>query len=132
MTRREWIGVGLTALGLAFLAATLGETGNEKHSDYDGPHPPALRRRRSRSPRCRSCSPPPGRGPGATPGTLLAAAAGLQWGASDVTIKAASGGLADDGLLVLFTPLALDDPRALAHRPRRERPLAAARRGGRR
>lgn len=106
VSRREWIGVALTALGLAFLAATLGETGDDKHSDYAtatlaiyvgglalasvplmlAAGRPGNRRRA---------------------GTLLAAAAGLQWGASDVTIKAATGGLAADGLLVLLTPLAL-------------------------
>ena len=106
VSRREWIGVALTAMGLAFLATTLGETGSEKHSDYDGATlalyvgglavvsvplmlaaaRPAHRRRA---------------------GALLAAAAGLQWGASDVTIKAATGALSDDGLLVLLTPLAV-------------------------
>ena len=106
VSRREWVGVGLTALGLAFLAATLGETGSEKHSDYEAgtlalyvgglalvslPLMLAATRPRHRH----------------RAGTFLAAAAGLQWGASDVTIKAATGGLADDGLLVLFTPLAL-------------------------
>src|SRR5919106_1220199 len=35
VTRREWIGVGLAALGLAFLAATLGGTGDSAHSAYD-------------------------------------------------------------------------------------------------
>src|SRR5687768_5219 len=35
VTRREWIGVGLAALGLAFLAGTLGDTGDEAHSGYD-------------------------------------------------------------------------------------------------
>jgi hypothetical protein len=35
-------------------------------------------------------------------GTYLAAAAGLQWGASDVAIQAASGGFADDGLIATF------------------------------
>ena len=34
VTRREWIGVALTAAGLAFLAATLGDTADEAHSDY--------------------------------------------------------------------------------------------------
>ncbi len=34
VTRREWIGVALTALGLAFLAATLSGTGEEAHADY--------------------------------------------------------------------------------------------------
>ena len=105
VTRREWIGVGLTALGLAFLAATLGDTGDEKHADYGA---------RTLTlyvgglallsvPLMLAATRPPYR---RWAGTLLAAAAGLQWGASDVTIKAATGGLADDGLLVLFTPLA--------------------------
>src|SRR3954451_18851156 len=34
VTRREWIGVGLTAAGLAFLAATLGSTGDEAHAGH--------------------------------------------------------------------------------------------------
>ena len=32
VTRREWIGVALTAAGLAFLAATLEGTGDSAHS----------------------------------------------------------------------------------------------------
>src|SRR3954471_21138288 len=35
VTKREWICVGLVALGLAFLAATMEGTGDSKHSDYD-------------------------------------------------------------------------------------------------
>ena len=35
VTRREWIGVALAALGLAFLAATLEGTGESAHSDYE-------------------------------------------------------------------------------------------------
>lgn len=103
VTRREWIGVALTAAGLAFLAATLGNTGHSRHSNYQVwtlvawvgslalvsavPMLLALRDH-------------------ARSGTLLALAAGLQWGASDVTIKAASDHLGHDGILVLFTPLA--------------------------
>ena len=34
VTRREWIGVALTAAGLAFLALTLEGTVDEAHSDY--------------------------------------------------------------------------------------------------
>src|SRR3954449_943765 len=34
VTRREWIGVGLTAAGLALLAATVGEGARSAHSDY--------------------------------------------------------------------------------------------------
>lgn len=106
VSRREWIGVALTAIGLAFLAATLGETGSEKHSDY-GSGTLALyvgALALVSVPLMLAASRPQHR---RRAGTLLAAAAGLQWGASDVTIKAATGGLADDGLLVLFTPLAL-------------------------
>lgn len=35
VTRREWIGVGLAALGLAFLAATIDGSSSGAHSDYD-------------------------------------------------------------------------------------------------
>ncbi len=104
VTRREWIGVAFTAVGLAVLAATLGETAGASHNDYTGSTlllyvgglsllslPLMLLAGRS--------------GP-ALGGPLLAAAAGLQWGASDVTIKAASGDLGD-GFAVLFTPLTL-------------------------
>src|SRR5215208_4888159 len=35
VTRREWIGVGMAAVGLAFLAATLEGAGDSAHSDYD-------------------------------------------------------------------------------------------------
>ncbi len=106
VSRREWIGVALTALGLAVLAGTLGPTGDDKHSDYAtatlalyvgglviASVPLMLAATRPRGRRYA--------------GPLLAAAAGLQWGASDVTIKAGTGGLAGDGVLVLFTPLAL-------------------------
>ncbi len=99
VTRREWIGVALTAAGLAFLAATLGDTGDSKHSDYETATlavyvgglaiasfvPMLLALNGS-----------------AHAGTLLAAAAGVQWGASDVAIKAASGGFADDGIVATF------------------------------
>ena len=35
VTRREWIGVALAALGLAFLAATLDGAGDDAHADYE-------------------------------------------------------------------------------------------------
>ncbi len=40
-------------------------------------------------------------------GVFFAAAAGLQWGGSDVAIKAATGHLGTDGQLALIAPLAL-------------------------
>ncbi len=105
VSRREWIGVALTAAGLAILAATLGDTGDSKHSDYAGltlllyvgglsllSVPLMLAAGRT--------------GP-SLGGPLLAAAAGLQWGASDVTIKGASGHLGDAGMLTTIAPLAL-------------------------
>jgi drug/metabolite transporter (DMT)-like permease len=103
VTRREWIGVALTAAGLAFLAATLGDSAHGRHSDYAagtlavyvGGVTAVSLAAMAAAPRVRAHA-----------GTLLAAAAGLQWGASDVTIKALSGHLGADGLLVLFTPMA--------------------------
>ena len=104
VTRREWIGVALTAAGLAFLAATLGDTGDSAHNDYEvatlvlyvglvagvGLAAAAFSRVR------------PAHG-----GALLAASAGLLWGASDTSIKALSGRI-DDGVVTILThPLAL-------------------------
>jgi hypothetical protein len=99
VTRREWIGVALTAAGLAFLAATLGDTGDAKHSDYETATLAiyvgglALA---SLAPMVYAMGGKP------HAGALLAAAAGMQWGASDVAIKAASGGFADDGIVATF------------------------------
>ena len=103
VTRREWIGVALTAAGLAFLAATLHDTGRDAHHDYEvatlalyvgaaaalGLAVAAAARRTPHG------------------GALLGAAAGLTWGASDVSIKALSGRLDDGALAVLAHPLAL-------------------------
>ncbi len=102
VTRREWIGVALTAAGLAFLAATLEGGANSAHNDWGvatlsayvgglsllGLLAAALARENTRG------------------ATLLAASAGLIWGASDVSIKALSKHT-DDGLAVLGHPLAL-------------------------
>jgi len=94
VTRREWIGVAMTAAGLAFLAATLEGAGNESHSDYvaadlslyvgltaaTGIAIAFVARGRPRR------------------ADVYAASAGLLWGGSDVAIKAASGRF-DDGLI---------------------------------
>jgi len=104
VSRREWIGVGLMAAGLAFLAATI------EHKTVDGAHatwdPVVLAgyvggatligtlllpiARRSR-----------------TEGLILAASAGILWGASDIAIKALSGRTHDLGAGVVGHPLAL-------------------------
>jgi hypothetical protein len=97
--RREWVGVALTAAGLAFLAATLHGDGRSAQSHYD----PAtlaiflvavggvglLVSLRSRS------------------ASALAVSAGLLWAASDTSIKGLSSHLHHLGPLVLIHPLAL-------------------------
>jgi drug/metabolite transporter (DMT)-like permease len=94
VSRREWIGVALTAAGLAFLAATLGTTGDSAHADHGdtelfgyvgllaaaGLGLVALR--------------------GAS-GLALGVAAGLLWAGSDLTIKALSGKTGELGAGVL-------------------------------
>ena len=99
VTRREWIGVALTAAGLAFLAATLDGTTDSAHADYDeltllfavgaATVAGSLLAFRSRT------------------GPPLAVAAGLMWAGSDVTIKALSGKTDDLGIGVLIHPFAL-------------------------
>jgi drug/metabolite transporter (DMT)-like permease len=103
VTRREWIGVGCTALGLALLAATLGGGARSAHSHYDegtllayelavaaGATVVGLASTRMRR-----------------PGLALAVSAGLFWAGSDVCIKALSGHLSSVGIGVLVHPLAL-------------------------
>jgi multidrug transporter EmrE-like cation transporter len=102
VTRREWLGVALAALGLAFLAATLDGAGRSAHSSYEvarlvpwvaGLATLALV-------------------VAATSGTshrrsiVLGASAGLFWAASDTSIKALSGQLGDGAASVLLSPLA--------------------------
>ena len=100
VSRREWIGVALTAAGLAFLAATLEGAGDSAHADYGGWEllgyvglatiaGLGLVAMRSAS------------------GLALAVAAGLLWAGSDVTIKALSGKTGELGAGVLLHPFAL-------------------------
>ncbi len=98
VTRREWIGVALMALGLAALAATLDGDASSAHSRYQpgtlaifllvvctaGMLLALVSRR----------------------GTVLAVSAGLLWAASDTSIKALSSHLSTLGLGVLVQPLA--------------------------
>lgn len=103
VTRREWIGVALAALGLAFLAATLDGAGSDAHSSYESGRLAlyvvlvagaaiAVSAAGIGSPR---------------EGVLLGAAAGLFWAASDTTIKALSDELGDaSAAAILTSPLA--------------------------
>lgn len=105
VTRREWIGVALTATGLAILAATLGRGGtDDAYSDFGTStllaYVGGLTALSGAAMVLASRFP-------ARAGVILAAAAGLQWGGSDVSIKALTGRLEDLGPLVVFHPLAL-------------------------
>jgi hypothetical protein len=104
VTRREWIGVGLAALGLAFLAATLEGAGSSPHSGSDAATLAiwiagllalslAVAAAAPQSPRS---------------GILYGVAAGLMWAGSDTSIKALSDQLGDASAASILTdPLAL-------------------------
>ncbi|HEY6779360.1 MAG TPA: hypothetical protein VI111_00300 [Thermoleophilaceae bacterium] len=99
VSRREWIGVALTAAGLAFLAATLEGTADSAHADYTAATLAGYIGLTAVAglalvPLARSRE-----------GIVLAVSAGLLWGGSDVAIKALSGHT-DLGLGVLIQPLA--------------------------
>jgi multidrug transporter EmrE-like cation transporter len=102
VTRREWLCVGLTAAGLAFLAATLAGVGESRHSDWQ-----ALQLTLYVSIVAGAgllAATLAGEDEGG--GNVLAISAGLLWGASDVSIKAISAHT-DEGLAVVLHPLAL-------------------------
>jgi hypothetical protein len=103
VTRREWIGVALAALGLAFLAATLEGTADEAHSDYETTRLIAWIAGIS----CLAVLVAVFGRRGPQAGVLLGASAGLFWAASDTSIKALSGQLGDGVAAVLIDPLAL-------------------------
>jgi hypothetical protein len=98
VTRREWIGVALTAAGLAFLAATVGREASGAHSHY---HPGTLALYvAALAVLGLSLA-------GSRRASLLAVSAGLLWAASDTSIKALSSHLGSLGIGVLVHPLAL-------------------------
>jgi multidrug transporter EmrE-like cation transporter len=102
VTRREWVGVALAALGLAFLAATLGGTGRSAHSDYELARlVPWIGGLAAFAVVVAVSS-----GRSARAGVLLGASAGLFWAASDTSIKALSHHLGDGAISVLLSPLA--------------------------
>lgn len=103
VTHREWIGVGMTAAGLAFLAATVGNTGDSAHADFE---PATLATYVGILTVAGTAAAVTG-WQTVSGASLVAAAAGLIWGASDVSIKALSGTLDDNGIAVMLHPLAL-------------------------
>jgi hypothetical protein len=98
VTRREWIGVGLTAAGLAFLAATLDGDAGSAHSRYD---PGTLAIFLAVVGTAGSALAFAPRRP-----ALLAISAGLLWATSDTSIKALSSHLSALGWGVVVHPLA--------------------------
>lgn len=101
---RDWIGVGIAAAGLALLALTL-EGGADEAYDTFADGTLAIYVVVLTLAAFALCATVTGDGPRA--GIVLAIAAGLLWGASDVSIKAASASFGSDGLAVLATPLAV-------------------------
>ena len=101
VTRRDWVGVAITAAGLTLLAATLGRSADSAHRDFDGTtlilYVTVLTLGAGA---CAAAVV----GDTRRAGPVLAVSAGLLWGGSDVTIKAASGDLVHHGLWALLTP----------------------------
>ncbi len=100
--QREWIGVGMTAVGLAFLAATVGNTGHSAHADFT---PSTLILFVGLLTLAGTIAAVAG-WQTRNGASLVAVSAGLLWGASDTSIKALSGTLGDRGIGVLWHPLA--------------------------
>ena len=103
VTQREWLGVGMTAAGLAFLAATVGNTGDSAHAGFT---PLTLALFVGGLTAAGTVAAVAGWNTEAG-ASLVAVAAGLLWGASDTSIKALSGKLGSLGIGVLLDPLAL-------------------------
>ncbi|MDQ3356857.1 MAG: hypothetical protein M3502_09160 [Actinomycetota bacterium] len=100
--RRQWIGVGLTALGLALLAVTLPGT-EDAHSTYSLAAMIAFESALLAVGTLLVLSPPLG-APHHHHGTLLGAAAGILIGVSDVAVKALVGAVGAGGPVALASP----------------------------
>jgi drug/metabolite transporter (DMT)-like permease len=100
--RRQWLGVGFTALGLATLAVTLPNAGGA-HSDYSTAGMVAFESGLLVAGTVLVLFPKFG-APREHHGALLGASAGILFGVSDVAIKALTGGIGSDGMLGLVSP----------------------------
>jgi drug/metabolite transporter (DMT)-like permease len=99
---RQWLGVGLTALGLTLLAVTLPSSGGSAHSTYSVAGMIAFESALLvvgtvlvLSPRLRGHE---------HHGVLLGTAAGILFGVSDVAIKALTGSVGSEGVFGLASP----------------------------
>lgn len=98
---RQWLGVGLTALGLVLLAATLPAPG-DAHSSYS--HAAMLGFELGLLGVGAVLVWHPRLGDHEHHGVVLGAAAGILFGVSDVAIKALTGAVGDGGALALVSP----------------------------
>ncbi len=103
VTRREWAGVALAALGLAFLAGSAGDVGEDAHADYE-----VARLVGYLGTVAGAAVVVPFFAVGrAHEGVLFGASAGMFWAASDTAIKALSGNLGESSVVgILIHPLA--------------------------
>ena len=103
--RRQWIGLGLTALGLMLLAVTL-PVGHGAHSRFSIPGMLSFEAGLIAAGTLLIMGPRIG-APREHHGFMLRAAAGILFGVSDIAIKAISGLIGSDGISGLFTPWTL-------------------------
>jgi len=103
--RRQWIGLGLTALGLMLLGLTLPAT-HGAHSQFSIPGMIAFEAVLIAAGGLLIMGPSMG-APAEHHGYMLGAAAGILFGVSDVAIKAISGLVASSGPMGLLTPWTL-------------------------
>ena len=99
---RQWLGVGLTAVGLSLLAVTL-PAGGDAHGGYSVPGMIAFEAGLLGVGTLLVLSPRFG-APHQHHGVLLGAAAGVLFGVSDVAIKALTGSVGSDGVLGVLSP----------------------------
>jgi hypothetical protein len=100
--RRQWIGLGLTALGLMLLGFTL-PAAHGAHSKFSTPSLIGFEGVLIGAGTLLILGPSMG-APQEHHGYMLGAASGMLFGVSDVAIKAISGMVGSSGLLGLFTP----------------------------
>jgi drug/metabolite transporter (DMT)-like permease len=101
--RRQWLGVGFTALGLALLAVTLPTAGGNAHATYSHAGMIVFESGLLGAGILLVLFPKLG-APHHHHGVLFGTAAGILFGVSDVAIKALTGAVGDHGVMGLASP----------------------------